>query len=136
MFTNPHRKRLFSSLLFLSVAGLFLPWFSFDPKMSGYFWGWYSLVLTFVPLCAVFGLCYGNPRPERWPKVLVETLLLSVPVCEFGYFLTWYTFTVMPFQWSVSLRVATPAFWIALFLALLPPLAFPLCVDWRRSHIN
>ena len=109
---------IISYLLFL--ISLFLPWFTYNPKVMGYCWGFQFFFMWFVPVTIV-GI-YVFWKATTWIFVLSElslAALLGSYVFAFG---RWQEMCniISGFQWKDGLHTATAGFWVsaALFLIL------------------
>lgn len=131
VFPNAAQRRIFAASIGLALLGLALPWFSVDPQVCGWVWGLpLDLLILPVFLCGAAWACLPSRTAKSWQNALTELALLSLPLSETYWFFSWYG-EAGSFMWapslSRSLSLAYPGFYIALTLALLPLIFYPLC---------
>ncbi len=114
-------KRLLKVLFLLSAASLLLPWFTYNPRIMGYCWGfafakWYAVPMV---MTGVYLYILPNGKLAAFLAELSVGMNLWICVIAFG---RWQEAANIAagYRWSDGLRTAQPGFWIAagLFLAL------------------
>ncbi|WMI81379.1 hypothetical protein [Anaerotignum sp. MB30-C6] len=136
MFLSKRRRKMFVGCMVLPWLGFLLPWFSFNPEVTGYVWGYYVSPYVGLQAAIVLGLCYNAPtkEPSKWFfPVFIEILLLSIPVMYIWKMMWWYYPAVVSDNYFVTgLSTTYPPFWIAFGLTFIPIFAFPIL--WRRER--
>ncbi len=103
----------------LSALSVFLPWFTYNPQVMGYRWGFMFLPWMAVPV-VVTGF-YVFARGRRLPLVILAeistTLNIAILAVAFG---GWQEFAnIAPgFQWSDGFHTATFGYWVSALLFL------------------
>ena len=138
MFASKWGKKTFARIVLLSWAGLFLPWFSFEPSMEGYVWG-FLFFPYFMMQMAVLIVFYNNePKDELGVfivSIITELCLVTFPIIYIWQMFTWYTpFVSVDNIFETSLEITYPPFWISLVLAIIPILAFPVLRRWKKDE--
>ena len=114
-------KKLAVAFCALSVCAAFLPWFSLNPQMTGYYWGTEALPLALAPFACIFVCLAFLDMRKLIFKALMELSLIAVPCIYYYHFLYWPVLSLRgsAADFDVSLSAARPGFWLALILAAL-----------------
>lgn len=110
---------LFASLV-LFVITLFLPWFTYNPKVMGYCWGTQYVLYFIIPVVLV-GTYIFSAHPRLVSMILAEfgsVMQIALLVVIFG---TWQEGRNIAagFRWLDGFRTAQPGFWLAAACTLL-----------------
>lgn len=134
MFYIKRCKKIFLTIFSIALMGVLLPWFSFNPELTGYHWGFYGLQYEIVQITAVYLLCHYVVKNSVIIKISAELLLISFPVVYIWQLMSWHsTFITGKISLSIGLRTAQPTFWIALVLSAIPAVMFPILCQKGRS---
>ena len=119
-----------SYLLFL--LSTFLPWFTYNPKVMGYCWGFQFFYLWLVPVIIIGIYVF-------WKPTIVMFCLseLSLPVILGSYafaFGRWQEVCniISGFQWKDGLHTATVGYWVSLNLFVL----LAILLQFRKKTIK
>ncbi|WP_313526817.1 hypothetical protein [Anaerotignum sp.] len=138
MFASQWGKKAFIKIMLFSWTGILFPWFSFDPKETGYWWGFYGLQYIMIQMILLGVFCNVIPKKESFKSllpILIEICLITIPLCLIWQLMTWHTLYVTgEISLSIGLRTAYPSFWIALALTLIPIVAYPILKRWSRDE--
>lgn len=127
VFSQRKHQTLFAIALAFSLAGLSLPWFSFNPAVTGWQWGYTRGWLAVVTGVTALVLCLKLQAGRR-ADLAVTGLLLCAPVWYFYQFFTWHVaFVTGQVSLRTSLQVTYPGFYVALLLSIVPVAAYWLC---------
>ena len=112
-------RKVFIGSCVLALMGLCLPWFTFNAKVTGYYWGLH--VLPFILFQGIYIAVYlRGKRPRLGAGILCELCLLSLPVAYIYKFLTWHIPNITgEISLTTSLHTATVGYWMALVLVLI-----------------
>ena len=139
MFASEWGRKLFIKIMLLSWAGMLLPWFSFGPQETGYWWGFYGFQYVMIQMFLLGLSCNIEPEKDivkRFLPALTEVGLLSFPLAHFWQLVTWHTLYVTgKISLSIGLSTAYPTFWIAFVLSCIPILSFPVLRRWKGEEI-
>ena len=97
---------------------IFLPWFSWNPRVTGYCWGFNFILGLAVPLLIIaFYLFAGSD--SGWLTVLTEisaALMVAVVILAAG---SWqHVFNIVG-GWKLSMRPILPTYWVSLAVYVL-----------------
>ena len=110
----------------LAFLSFFLPWFTFNAEMTGYYLGTNALAFALIPFVIVFTYLYKIPD-SRWFKVLTGVCLFSILFIVVASFFTWHIPNITgELNFSTSLHAALPPFWISLILVVTAVILFLL----------
>lgn len=127
VFVQKKHLEWFAYALTVSFCSLCLPWFSFDPQMTGYQWGIVQGIPAVVAGIAALQLCRTlSPGRAAWGAIIL--LLLFMPMWDVFRFFTWHYMTITgKISLRLSLEAAQPGFYISLGLSPVPLIVFLLC---------
>lgn len=119
-----------SFLLFLFSA--FLPWFTYNPKVMGYCWGFQFFYFWLIPVIIIGIYVFWKSTAAMF--VLSELSLIAVLGTYIFAFGRWQEFCniISGFQWKDGLHTATVGYWLSLGLFLL--LVVLLQIDRRKAN--
>lgn len=125
------------ALYFLSVVSLFLPWFSYNPKMTGYCWGFHFWNLFLIPM-VLTGLYYFRFNHSKIMFLLCQLSLaanLMILVAAFGKWQDLFNIQ-SGFHWADGFRTARPGFWIAAVIFTIQFVVFQVdaLINRQRAH--
>ena len=127
IFVQKKHLERFAYALAVSFCGFCLPWFSFDPQMTGYQWGIAQGLPAAVAGLAALQLC-RTLTPDRATCGAIVLLLLFMPVWYVFRFFAWHYMTITgEISLRLSLEAAQPGFYISLGLSTVPLIVFLLC---------
>lgn len=123
---NTKWKRTLKLLCVISaIAMVALPWFSFNPKVTGYYWGMDSLLYAWVPLIIIALYLFQWKTNKIGSILLAEAALFSLLGIYVYAFLYWpCSITGDAPNMGVSLSAALPTFWIGFAVMLCTLMAF------------
>lgn len=102
----------------LACLGFFLPWFSHNPKMTGYLWGIHYIHYFILPMFFISLYVFSRKKAD-WVKVpAIVSAFLNVPLLV----IAWGRFNIVrnvSGKWSFDTRVLRFGFFIALGLFVL-----------------
>ncbi len=130
-FPSRAQKYIFYFVLALTLAGYFLPWFSFNPGVMGYRYGSALLFYHAIPLLAIVQMTRLR-LSRRW-DIGVAVLLLVQPVSCVLRLFTWQYHAFIASErfslidWEFVRETAYPGYYLSLVLFCLPLLLYPLC---------
>ena len=116
-------------IFLLAVVSIFLPWFTYDPELMGYCWGWQFLKWLLLPMFMIGSYLFTDVRNII---VFIATELcmvvnLAVLVIAFG---RWQEVCHMigGYHWEDGFPTAQPGYWISVvvFSALAVVLQYDL----------
>ena len=112
------RKVFIVSCVF-ALVGIFLPWFTFNAKVTGYYWG--LNVLPYILFQGIYIAVYLRGKMTGLGAgILFELCLLSLPVAYIYKFLTWHIPNITgKVSLMTSLHTVTVGFFTALALVLI-----------------
>lgn len=111
-------NKLLIGLFALFVLSIFTPWFTYNPKVMGYCWGFQFFYLWLVPVI-IIGV-YVFWRATAVMFVLSELSLIAILGSYIFAFGRWQEMCniIAGFQWKDGLHTATIGYWISLGLFL------------------
>jgi len=113
-------KTIARVLYILMLFCVMLPWFTYNPKMMGYCWGWQFLLWMAVPMIGTgIAAFQKEQRTLIWFSALVCQLVnLMILVLALG---SWQQVCNIRagFQWQDGLETATTGYWAAVCVYLL-----------------
>lgn len=131
MFAAVKWRNAFLLILAVSLGSLFLPWFTFDAEVMGYFRGTNEIAYLILPLLLIFTFLFlKQEQYSRLLRVLTECLLVVLPAVTAWEFVHWPVDAMITDDPSFSLGWATvqPGYWISLVTLAAVPAVFPfLC---------
>ena len=111
-----NRKRVLKTLYILAVLSVFLPWFTYNPDVMGYCWGYAFLRWLLIPLM-VIGIYLFSKRSQLMILLSELSLIasLAVLVVAFG---RWQEVCNIQagFHWADGFKTAQIGYWISLGL--------------------
>jgi len=123
-------KRTLSEKAFMVVSiaaclSMFLPWFSFNPAVTGYMWGFDFLPHWVVPISFILAYHFFLDKRNKACVILMELSLLAVP-CVLLYDMAAWHFMGITGEVSlqIGLTTAQPGFWVAAGLSVASFLAY------------
>lgn len=137
MFASEWGKKTFVRIMLLSWVGLFLPWFSFEPNMQGYVWGFLFFPYVMLQIAGLIVLFHNEPEGNIGRfigSIFTEICLITFPVIYIWQMLTWYypiAFKEKSLQ--LGLSATYPPFWVSLALSIVPIIAFPVLRRWKKD---
>lgn len=110
------KKLDFCKISFIfACLGLFLPWFSYNPKMTGYLWGIHYVHYFMLPMFFVMLFAFSGEN-TLWVKIAgVVSALLNIPLL----IIAWGRFDIVCFvkdEWAFNTRVLRFGSFISLAL--------------------
>ena len=106
-------KAIARGLYILMVVCVLLPWFTYNPKMMGYCWGWQFLLWMSVPMIGTgIAVFQKEHRALIWVSALVcQIVNLMILVLALG---RWQEVCNIRagFQWQDGLETATAGYWM------------------------
>jgi len=120
-------KKLLRILYVLSVVSIFLPWFTYNPNIMGYCWGYFFVKWFAVPQIIIGLYLFGREKIAP-PAELAQVCMvgnLAVLAVALG---KWQEVCniIQGFHWEDGFHTALPTFWaaVAIFTAMLILFAF------------
>ena len=112
------KKRLLKVLYFFELLTFFLPWFSYNPKIMGYCWGFEFITWFILPFAILAIYLFG--KKETMISVLAEissiiNIVLSVII--FGRWQEKHNI-IEGYHFADGFKTAQPAFYGSFFLFL------------------
>lgn len=140
IFTSQWSRKIFMKTLYISWLGMLLPWFSFDPNMEGYTWGFSFFPYVMLQVAGLVVLFHNEPNGKIGSliaSVFTEICLISFPAIYIWQMLTWYIpYVSVDSILETSLSVTYPPFWISLVLSIIPIFAFPILRRWKKEEVK
>lgn len=138
MFTSEWGRKTFIKIMLFSWLGILLPWFSFGPQETGYWWGFYGFQYVMIQMILLGLFCNLVPEKENIKRsfpVFIEICLFTFPLAYIWQLMTWHTLCITgEISLSIGLRTAYPQFWIAFFLTFIPIFAYPALRRWKKEY--
>lgn len=129
------RKNVLIVSFILFLLSVFLPWFTFNPKVMGYRWGFLFLPYMIVPIAVIAMSAFVK---RRKPFIVLSELsllsVLSVYVMSFGRWQE-YCNIATGFRWSDGFYTATVGYWLSLGLFLVFALLYQVWA-WGRETVE
>lgn len=109
----------------LACLCVFLPWFTWNAKMTGYCWGFYFVLELAAPM-VVIGVYLGSGSRGKWFAALTELsslLVIAIAVTAMG---RWQIRCNITGVWEFAPETAQPTYWFSLvaFAALFAAIQF------------
>lgn len=110
------RKRVLKTLYILAVLSVFLPWFTYNPDVMGYCWGYAFLGRLLLPL-AVIGIYLFGKRSHLMLLLSELSLIVSLSVLVVAFGQWQEVCNIQPgFHWADGFKTAQIGYWISLGL--------------------
>lgn len=113
-------KTITKVLYILMLVCVMLPWFTYNPSMMGYCWGWQFLLWLAVPMTGTgIAVFQKEQRAVIWiPAAICQLVNLMILVLALG---RWQEVRNIRagFQWQDGLHTATAGYWGAVCVFLL-----------------
>lgn len=124
------RKPVLTVSFMLFLLSVFLPWFTYNPKVMGYCWGFQFYFLWFVPIVIIGIYIFWKSTAAMF--ALCELSLIAILVSYVFAFGRWQELCniISGFQWKDGLHTATVGYWISLGLFLV----FTFLCQFRRGE--
>jgi len=116
----------------LLLLSIFLPWFTYNPKVMGYCWGFQFVHLWLVPVIIIGIYVFWKSTAAMF--VLCELSLIAILGSYIVAFGRWQEMCniITGFQWKDGLHTATVGYWLSLGIFLL--LVVLLQIDRRKAN--
>ena len=118
---KPMKEKTIARVLYiLMLICVMTPWFTYNPKMMGYCWGWQFLLWMAVPMIGTgIAVFQKEQRVTFWiPALVCQLANLIILALAFG---SWQQVCNIRagFQWQDGLETATAGYWAAVCVFLL-----------------
>lgn len=131
-----NKKRILKTLYILTVFSVFLPWFTYNPDVMGYCWGYAFLGWLLVPLVVIGIYLFGK---RSYLMILLSELSLItnlvILVVAFG---RWQEVCNIQagFHWADGFKTAQIGYWISLglFVAMFSWFQIDLMISALRKN--
>ena len=126
------RKHVLIVSYLLFLFSVFLPWFTYNPKVMGYCWGFQFFYLWLVPVIIIGSYVFWRSTAAIF--VLSELSLIVILGSYIVAFGRWQEMCniITGFQWKDGLHTATVGFWLSFGLFWL--LAVLLQIDRKKAN--
>ena len=113
------RKSVLIASYLLFILSMCLPWFTYNPNVMGYCWGFQFFLMWFVPVTIV-GI-YVIWKATAWMFILCELSLVALLGSYVFAFGRWQEMCniISGFQWKDGLHTTTVGFWVSTVLFLI-----------------
>lgn len=113
------RKPVLIVSFMLFLLSVFLPWFTYNPKVMGYCWGFQFFFIWLVPVIIIGIYVFWKSTAAMF--VLSELSLIAILGTYIFAFGRWQELCniISGFQWKDGLHTATVGYWISLCLFLM-----------------
>ncbi len=121
---NEPKNRTLSEKIFMAVSlaaclSMFLPWFSFNPGITGYMWGFSFFPHWLVPIAFILVYQFLLDEKNVVCVILMELSLLAVPCVLLYDMATWHVMSITgEISLQTGLTTAQPTFWAAAGLSI------------------
>lgn len=111
--------RALKGLYVLSLLSLLFPWFTYNPSVMGYCWGWQFFSLFLIPMTVIAAYLFrftGN----RFLRILSQVCTLGNLASMVIALGSWQAACNIRggFHWADGFRTAQPTFWLSAWLQL------------------
>lgn len=115
-----NQKIHLTAIYILSVLSIFLPWFTYNPDVMGYCWGFQFLKWMILPLL-IIGVFLFRIQSGKLLFFLAEMSIIAILAIFVMALGRWQEICniIEGFQWKDGLHTALPTFWISAGLFLL-----------------
>lgn len=111
---------------------IFLPWFSWNPRMTGYCWGFNFILGLALPLLVIAFYLFAG-RGSGWFAVLTEisaVLMVAVVIFAAG---SWQHVFNIAGGWKLSMKPILPTYWFSLVVYILLFAALQMSIFKKAS---
>ena len=124
---------IFTGLCAATFWTMFLPWFSVDPQMTGYYRGINAFFPAIIPFAVLLAYMLFLEKERLSSVILAEVAVLSLPCLFWREFLVWPIKSMINSSVDVpfSFSTAEPGFWAAFDMAILTSVFFQSLVANR-----
>lgn len=118
------KNRTLSEKIFMAVSlaaclSMFLPWFSFNPGITGYMWGFSFFPHWLVPITFILVYQFLLDEKNAGYVILMELSLLAVPCVLLYDMAAWHVMAVTgEASLQTGLATAQPTFWVTAGLSI------------------
>lgn len=119
---------------FLFVCSLFLPWFTYNPKLMGYCWGFQFFYLWLIPITIIGAFVFAKGKKAMF--ILSELSLATM----FGIYIfaigRWQELRniISGFHWKDGLHTATVGYWVSLCLFCVLAILLQFHMNFVQEH--
>lgn len=126
------RKPILVASYLMCLLSMFLPWFTYNPKVMGYCWGFQFFYLWLVPVIIIGSYVFWRSTVSMF--VLSELSLVAVLGAYVFAFGRWQELCniISGFQWKDGLHTATVGYWVSLSLFVL----LAILLQFRKKTIK
>lgn len=111
-----NRKRVLKTLYILAVLSVFMPWFTYNPDVMGYCWGYAFLGRLLIPL-AVIGVYLFCKRSNLMILLSELSLVVSLAVLVVAFGRWQEVCNIQAgFRWADGFKTSQIGYWISLGL--------------------
>lgn len=130
------RKPVLTVSFILFLLSVFLPWFTYNPKVMGYCWGFQFSYLWLVPVIIIGIYIFWKSTATMF--ALCELSLITILGAYVFAFGRWQELCniITGFQWKDGLHTATVGYWVSLGLFILLAVLLQIRKSPVKSHTD